>query len=894
MVAVGVGMAASLGGWPGGVGLPAPHDIGPLDSLNSNPLLDIAGAVNFVLGDDNESNPYINSKLNTCYHDEYSFIQNFSGVNKNIFLSINIRSLMSNFNQFSSFIVRLIDKGINVIAIALQEIWAIPYPDLVQIPDFNLILKARSNTRGGGVGFYIRKTYNFKLIQDLSPFHEGLFESITIEVSQKNFKLILSNIYRSPTISQGQTNSTQIANFNSNLDNLLQNIYLRNSNSFIFMDANINLLKLSNSKPAFDYLETVHSNGFLQLISKASRISGESFSLIDHLLCKNYDNSYKTATLVVDISDHFMNCLAIPNNIKQTKTSSDFKQSRNMSLTNLQNFKNALHALTWREVLTDHDINSSFNTFWDTFSTLFELHFPIIKTKFNKNLHPKNDFMTPGLLISRSNKNRLYKLAINDSNQFLNKYRAYRNLFNTVLRASKKLHYETKFKQYAKNPKKTWELLNELTSGNKKKEGVSQITVDGVNITQPHNIANEFNKFFAAAGKKVAESVPPSSIDPISYLPYTNVPDLDLGHISSTLICDIIKSFQNKSSTDIDGVSLKLLKFINAEIREPLAHIFSLSIENGIFPTRLKNSRTVPIFKSGDTSNCDNYRPISLISSFSKILEKIVAVKLTNHLQLNKLLHEHQYGFQRSLSTEQNLIQVVNFIGKALNNGNFCIGIFLDLRKAFDSCSHDILLKKLEKLGIRGTALEWFSSYLQNRKQQVDINGALSSSLEILFGVLQGSNLGPLLFLCYINDIFMATDLATFLFADDTSCLAEHKNLHELVLHVNTELRKLANWFRANRMAVNISKTNYIIFHTKGKKVEMNGLNIQFDCNEMDTTAYDQSLKFNLERIHDNHPDIKMRYFKLLGVILDENLTFNKHASILCAKLSRSIFCMKG
>jgi hypothetical protein len=143
-------------------------------------------------------------------------------------------------------------------------------------------------------------------------------------------------------------------------------------------------------------------------------------------------------------------------------------------------------------------------------------------------------------------------------------------------------------------------------------------------------------------------------------------------------------------------------------------------------------------------------------------------------LQINKLLHKHQFGFQRNLSTEHNLIQVVSFIGNALNKGNYCIGIFLDLQKAFDSCSHDILLKKLEKLGIRGTVLSWFESYLKNRMQKVDINGSLSPTLEILFGVLQGSNLGPLLFLCYINDIFNATELATFLFADDTLCLAEH------------------------------------------------------------------------------------------------------------------------
>ncbi len=160
------------------------------------------------------------------------------------------------------------------------------------------------------------------------------------------------------------------------------------------------------------------------------------------------------------------------------------------------------------------------------------------------------------------------------------------------------------------------------------------------------------------------------------------------------------------------------MKYVNFEIREPLAHIFSLSLENGTFPNRLKNSRTVPIFKAGDATLCDNYRPISLISTFSKILKKIVAVNLTNHLQINKLLHKHQFGFQRNLSTDHNLIQVVSFIGNALNKGNYCIGIFLDLRKAFDSCSHDILLKKLEKLGIRGTVLSWFESYLKNRMQK--------------------------------------------------------------------------------------------------------------------------------------------------------------------------------
>jgi hypothetical protein len=175
----------------------------------------------------------------------------------------------------------------------------------------------------------------------------------------------------------------------------------------------------------------------------------------------------------------------------------------------------------------------------------------------------------------------------------------------------------------------------------------------------------------------------------------------------------------------------------------------------------------------------------------------MVSIKLTNFLQLNKLLHKNQFGFQQNLSTEHNLLKVFNFIGNALNKGNYCVGIFLDLRKAFDTVSHDILLKKLDKLGIKNVALNWFKSYLDSCTQRVEVNGHLSDVLCITCGVFQGSVLGPLLFLCYINYIFSATDLATFLFADDTTCLAKNKNLHDLISYVNTELNKLAIWFKA-------------------------------------------------------------------------------------------------
>ena len=186
-----------------------------------------------------------------------------------------------------------------------------------------------------------------------------------------------------------------------------------------------------------------------------------------------------------------------------------------------------------------------------------------------------------------------------------------------------------------------------------------------------------------------------------------------------------------KNSLDLYEISTKLLKCISLEISIPLAHIFNLSLTTGVFPSRLKTSRIVPIFKTGDSELCDNYRPISLLSSLSKILEKMVSIQLVNHLDRNKLLYDNQFGFQRGKSTEHNLIKAVNYIGESINSGKFCIGVFFDLKKAFDVVSHDILLNKLAKMGIQGVPLQWFKSYLSNRSQVVDINGNISIAKKI-------------------------------------------------------------------------------------------------------------------------------------------------------------------
>jgi hypothetical protein len=183
----------------------------------------------------------------------------------------------------------------------------------------------------------------------------------------------------------------------------------------------------------------------------------------------------------------------------------------------------------------------------------------------------------------------------------------------------------------------------------------------------------------------------------------------------------------------------------------------------------------VPIFKSGDKNVMDNYRPISLVSNFSKIIEKIVCNRLTTFLETNNIICNEQFGFRKNHSTVHPMTQFMNFVSNAHNDKEHVIAIYCDLRKAFDTVDHNILFKKLQKIGIRGSELLWFKNYLTGRKQFVHINGTNSSLLDILLGVPQGSILGPILFLIYINDLPLCSALKALLFADDTKLLAKEK-----------------------------------------------------------------------------------------------------------------------
>jgi len=492
---------------------------------------------------------------------------------------------------------------------------------------------------------------------------------------------------------------------------------------------------------------------------------------------------------------------------------------RSFTQHNLNNFKIALNGSDWTTVLNSTDVNAAYDEFSSIYSDLYELTFPQKKVRFNKNFHKQSPFMTAGLLISRQTKNNLFKIQlVNKTLDNVTKYKNYKQICFKTIRAAKKLYFRNKLRANVNNPKKTWETLNEALGKEKSFSSIDKINIDGNTCTDPPSIANHFNSFFTRIGTDISNSIPPVQKQPEDYVQYDrHIPEMNLTNTTVEHVKKTISSLAPKQSCDVYGTSTKLIKHIGNEIALPLSHIFNLSLVSGEFPCKLKKCRVIPIFKSGNELECDNYWPISLLSSISKVLEKIVAEKLIHHLLANDLIYQQQYGFLPKRSTEQNLIQIVNYITEAINQDMYCVGVFLDLKKAFDVCSHEILLKKIKKMGIVGTTHKWFSSYLHGRSQCVDIGGNFSTFQELAISVIQGSTLGPILFLCYINDFWQCTTMFSVLFADDTTSLAKGPDLKDLTNYVNEELRKMANWFRANKMVVNATKTKFIVFRTYNK-----------------------------------------------------------------------------
>ena len=284
------------------------------------------------------------------------------------------------------------------------------------------------------------------------------------------------------------------------------------------------------------------------------------------------------------------------------------------------------------------------------------------------------------------------------------------------------------------------------------------------------------------------------------YITHHVVNSMFLEPVTEQEILNIVKLFKNKHSRGHDGIPMFLLKNVIHNILKPLSYICNLSLKNGIFPEDMKMAKVIPLYKKEDPMIFSNYRPVSLLTQFSKILEKIFNNRLTKFITINNVLYDGQYGFRHNHSTELAVLEMIEKITNAIDNKMISIGIFIDLKKAFDTINHDILVQKLSNYGLRGVASKWISSYLENRSQFVSYNNVNSDIQNINCGIPQGSISGPSLFILYIND------LKFIFFADDTNIFYEGVNHIGMQKTVNDELKKVNVWFMVNGLSLNVKK----------------------------------------------------------------------------------------
>jgi hypothetical protein len=374
-------------------------------------------------------------------------------------------------------------------------------------------------------------------------FKDKVFESLTLEIENNlgnsTSHYHITSIYRSPTAIQGMTTTEQVEAFLEKFEATCNYLASKRIDSYILTDSNINLLNLNTDNNCSNYLNSIIGAGYLPVNLKPTHAQNGRYSLIDHILCSSADLVNLSGSIVNDLSDHWIT-------FAQTKlTKSKCKPqkilTRQCTLNNMTRLQNDLKNLNWADVTSCNEVDVCYDLFWDKFKLLYDLHLPLKTVKFNKNCHKISGFMTNGLLISRRKKDDLYKKHITSPSQSnTDRYRSYRNLYNKLIRASKKLHIENQLKTNKKNPKKIWDILRENSMGKKNTEKIERVMTAGGPISDNQAIANEFNRFFSSIGTKISNDVNPSSKRPEDFLNLHDAPPPPLLNLDLFLMLNLL------------------------------------------------------------------------------------------------------------------------------------------------------------------------------------------------------------------------------------------------------------------------------------------------------------------------------------------------------------------
>ena len=785
-----------------------------------------------------------------------------------VVLQLNCRGLISKQKDLSQFLFELLGEN-KVDIVILIETWLTPESvKRLSVPGYSYYGKTRKNRKGGGVGFLISEGLSFKLREDLISINT-VTENCHIELLDTDKKIIVSALYRPP--------NTDVNDFLLQYNSIFNK--LPNYDVIVGVDHNLNLLKYYEHSGTRNFMELLIDLEHYPCLTRPTRITHHSATLIDNIfVSKRLHCMQHSGIVTCDLSDHLPG-ITIFNRIKAKTIVPKTKIKRNLSTKKLAKIVEKLHEIDFTFIEEGTDIDQVAELFHNEIVSTIDMISPEREiTVSTKHTHSE-PWITKGLRKCATKQLKLYRTFLSHrSVGSCEKYKQYRSAFKKIKRRAKQDYYFEKCIEFKSNTKKLWQMINNITGQQRDKTCIIEsLKIDNLVINDKTAIANTMCKYFSSIGMTYANRIQCGNTTLIEYLNKIkrNEKSIYMYPTNQTEVRTILNNLASKSSSGWDGISNKLLKAIKDPLVEPLAKIFNLSIKQGKFPSLFKLADVIPLFKSGMKTEKNNYRPISLLVTMSKILEKIIYKRVYDFLNTTNQIYQSQYGFRTKHSCEHAVQELLGKILKGYENSQYTAAVFLDLSKAFDSLEHETLLRKLDIYGVRGIANNWFESYLCDRNIRVKCNTGTSLNTysdynTVNYGVPQGSCLGPLLFLTFCNDLPLnLTFCNAILFADDTTLYKSNSNLRYLEWCICEELKQLSDWFKANKLTLNLGKSCCILFD-RGKDVRA-----KFELNiENVTIPIKECTKF-------------------LGVWIDRKLSWGKHVDTIVLKIKRNMHLLR-
>lgn len=712
----------------------------------------------------------------------------------------------------------------------------------------------RTESIHGGVAIYGTNRLKYRRLSILDNMSiSNVFECCGVEIVNCNVIVIV--VYRVPS-----------SDFNQFLDavcGVLESVCDDNKNVVVGGDFNINLSVCDKQSTAF--IDLIRSFNLITLIREPTRVTTRSSTCIDNIIInESFDQIYNAKVIKTYMSDHYGQLLSFQMVAKINPDSHDLVRDFNTS--NMDTFCNLLKGESWSSILNEMDTNKAFNNFNSVIQQYFNTSFPERKAKVNAR---KSIRKTPEVLELRRHLSLVGNLC-KQYDIFKETFTKLNRAYTSALNDLKKNEISNKLTLAQNKTKRMWQIVNDELGRNKVNEKI--IIKQNDKYLTDKEVAVEFSKHFTEIPKPLSTNQLSVTNTLYDFKRRINIPEsFYLAPVTPLDVEYNINKMKNTHSAGIDNISNAILRQIKGLVSVPLAHVINRSFVEGIFPGGLKHNKVIPVYKHNCRETLSNYRPITLVSSFSKLIEMLVNENLLSFLDKHGVLQSFQHGFIRNKSVNSALNEFITSVIQAIDKKTLPLGLFIDLTKAFDTVDHTVLLNKLEIYGIRGVSMEWFRSYLSNRTIQVRVGRDVSDDTVITSGVPQGSVLGPTLFLLYVNDLADCVKSESALivnYADDTNILVLGENVEDIQLKTDYILNKITEWTINNKLIVNVDKTKAVLFNNK--------------CS------------VNKLHLNDSSASIKVdRSAQMLGLVIDADLNWHEHIQLLCSKLARTIYGLK-